>query len=268
RRVCGVARCVAGKAPWVAAGVLTSTRLSSPHAEADGPYRGPRCSETPTPAGAQAGRRGGAGPVGACLAVRTPPTASFSSHGPERTRNTRLRPAEPAVELPVVPAVYVAVPVEVEVPQVARVGGARPERGPEAVAVPLIHVPVAVRVAEQPEEAVHPVAARGAVAVPVQFPSPAVVDVVREDRQGVVAVRQQAADELCPGEGEHGDRLAADQGDADLRVHQGAVLPAQLDRPGVEDRGTPKGDGDAVDLGALGRAVVDYDAFDLPRNAG
>ncbi len=52
--------------------------------------------------------------------------------------------AEPAVELPVVPAVHVAVPVEVEVPQVAGVGGARPERGPEEVAVLSVHVTVAV----------------------------------------------------------------------------------------------------------------------------
>src|SRR5262249_57027475 len=56
----------------------------------------------------------------------------------------------------------------------------------------------------------------------------------------------------------------ADQGDAELRVHQRAVLPAQLDRPGVEDRGAAKGDGDAVDHRALGRAFVDYNALDLP----
>src|SRR5690349_2909290 len=71
-----------------------------------------------------------------------------------------LQPAEPAVELPVVPAVHAAVPVEVEVPQVPGLGGGRPERGPEPVAVKSVHVPVAVRVAEQPDEALHPVASR------------------------------------------------------------------------------------------------------------
>ena len=69
-------------------------------------------------------------------------------------------PAEAAVELPVVSAVHVAVAIEVEVPQVAGVGGARPERGPEEVAIQTIDVPVAVAVAEEPEEAVHPVASR------------------------------------------------------------------------------------------------------------
>src|SRR5262245_26508785 len=105
-------------------------------------------------------------------------------------------PAEPAVELPVVPAVYVAVPVEVEVPQVARVGGARPERGPEAVAVPLIHVPVAIRVAEQPEVAVHAVSSRNTIAISVQFPSHAIVDPVAPDRHAITAVRQRAADDV------------------------------------------------------------------------
>jgi hypothetical protein len=126
---------------------------------------------------------------------------------------------------------------------------------------------VAVGVAEQPEEAVHPVAAGVAVAVSVQLAAPAVVDAVRPDRQGVAAVRQRPANELRPGEGEHGHRLAADQRDAQLSVHQAAVLPAQLDRPGVEDRGTVEGDGDAVDHRALGRPVIQDDAFDLLRRS-
>src|SRR5947209_17089071 len=98
--------------------------------------------------------------------------------------------AEAAVELPVVPAVHVAVPVEVEVPQVTGLAGARPERGPEEVAIQWIHVAVAVAVAEQPEEAVHAVAPRRAVAVSVQLSPPAVVDPVRANRQRVLAIRQ------------------------------------------------------------------------------
>src|SRR5205085_2849290 len=50
--------------------------------------------------------------------------------------------AEPAVELPVVPAVHVAVPVEVEVPQVPGLAGGGVERGSEPVAVRRVHVTV------------------------------------------------------------------------------------------------------------------------------
>ena len=57
--------------------------------------------------------------------------------------------AEPAVELAVVPAVHGAVAVVVEVPQVARPAGPRPERRPEQVAVARVHDAVAVGVAEQ-----------------------------------------------------------------------------------------------------------------------
>src|SRR5262245_28633247 len=42
--------------------------------------------------------------------------------------------AEAAVELPVVVAVHVAVSVEIQVPQIAGVDSAHPERGPEHVA--------------------------------------------------------------------------------------------------------------------------------------
>src|SRR5262249_20135569 len=125
-----------------------------------------------------------------------------------------------------------------------------------------------ITVAEQAEEGVHEVATGYAVSVPVQLPPPAVVDAVRQDGQGVVAVCQRPADELGPGEREHGYGLAADQGDADLRVHQGSVPPAQLDRPWVEDRGAVEGDGDAVHHGALGGAVVDHDAFDFLGRSG
>jgi hypothetical protein len=57
-----VAGCVAGKAACVAAAVLTPALLSRPHTETDGPYRGSRCREWPTPAGAQVGRRDAARP--------------------------------------------------------------------------------------------------------------------------------------------------------------------------------------------------------------
>src|SRR5262245_46181699 len=134
--------------------------------------------------------------------------------------------AEAAVELPVVPAVHVAVAVEIEVPQVAGLAGVLHERGAEEVAILAVHVAVAVGIAEQPEEAVHLVASRRAVAVPVQLPAPAVVDPVGADRQGVTTVRQRAPDELGPGEGEDGHGLAADHRDGDLRIHQAAVLPA------------------------------------------
>src|SRR5262249_58646914 len=92
--------------------------------------------------------------------------------------------AEPAVELPVVPAVHVAVPVEVEVPQVVSVGGRRPIGRAEAVAVLSVHIAIPVRVAEQPAEAVHPIAARGAVAVTVQLPPPAAVYSGHAGREG------------------------------------------------------------------------------------
>ena len=95
------------------------------------------------------------------MAVRTPPAAIL--------RCSIL--AEPEIKLSVVQPVHVAVAVEIQVPQVAGVGGGRPERGLEAVAVLSVHVPVAVRVAEQPEERVDAVAPRDAVAVPVQLPA-------------------------------------------------------------------------------------------------
>ncbi len=89
------------------------------------------------------------------------------------------------------------------------------------------------------------------------------MDSVRADRQGVTAVGQRPAEELRPGEGEHGHRLAAEQRDADLRIHQAAVLPAQLDGAGVEGRGTAEGNGEAVDHRALGGAVVENNTLHL-----
>src|SRR5262245_25097479 len=167
--------------------------------------------------------------------------------------------AEPAVELPVVPAVHIAVPVEIEVPQIADFTGACLERGSEKVAVELIHVPVAVTVAEQPEEAVLPVAAGRAVPIAVELPAPTVVDAIREDRQGVGAGRQGAADELRAGKGEHRHSLNSDRRDVDLEVDQAAILSAQLDGRGVEECHATESDGKAVDHGAMGGAVVDHD---------
>ena len=48
-----------------------------------------------------------------------------------------------------------------------------------------------------------------------------------------------------------------------MKTHQTAVVSAQLDGPGIEDRGTAEGDGDAVDHRALGGAVVEDDAVHL-----
>src|SRR5262249_32154106 len=169
-------------------------------------------------AGAMAGR------CGACLAVRTAPAAPFiQNHRCISVLLTVSMQAESTVEPPVVRAVHVAVAVQVEIPQVTGVTIARLERGPELITVHSVHVVVPIAVAELAEEGVHAVTTGSAVAVPVQLSPSAVVDVVREDRQGVAAVRQRPADELCPGEGEHGHRLAADQGDAELRVHPGAA---------------------------------------------
>src|SRR5262249_27225060 len=132
--------------------------------------------------GQRAGK--GTGRGGACPSARTSPPASLGCPPvPKPKPLTGSQLAEATVELPVVLAVHIAVAVEVEVPQVTGLTGALLERRPEQVAVQPVHVAVAVAVAEQSEEAVHPVAARGAVAVAVQLPPPAVVDVVREDRQ-------------------------------------------------------------------------------------
>lgn len=57
--------------------------------------------------------------------------------------------AEPAIELPVVQAVHVAIPVEVEVPQVTGLTRLRLEHGPEPVAVLLVHIAVAVAILRQ-----------------------------------------------------------------------------------------------------------------------
>src|SRR5688500_11079641 len=184
--------------------------------------------------GAQTGRRGGTGPVGACLAVRTPPAASLQVPGPSRAiLLTRSKLAEPAVELAVVPAVHVAVPVEVEVPQVAGVGGDRPERGPEEVAVLPVHVAVPVRVAEQPGEAVHPVASAVAVTIPVEFPALPVADVVAPNGQRVVAVRQRAAHDTGPREGQDGDGATIRHRGRDTQAELGAVVAPQHERAGV-----------------------------------
>src|SRR5260370_30252892 len=127
--------------------------------------------------------------------------------------------AELTVEFAVVQAVHIAVPVEVEVRQIIGVTGIRLERGPEEVTVQLLHVAIASRVAEQPEERFQTIATGSAVSVSVQLPTPAVVNAVGPDRQDVAAIRKRASNNLRPCEGEQGHRLAAEQRDADLRIH-------------------------------------------------
>src|SRR5260370_23399316 len=102
---------------------------------------------------------------------------------------TSSKPTEAAIELPVIPAVHFAVPVEVEVPEVTGRTGLRLERGPKQLAVLLVHDSVAIAVAEQPEEAVHPVASRHAITRPLQFPPPPVVHHAPKYGRGLVAGR-------------------------------------------------------------------------------
>src|SRR5262249_18049574 len=121
------------------------------------------------------------GRCGACLAVRTAPAALFTrNHRCISVLLTKSKLAESAIELPVVRAVHVAVAVEVEIPQVTCIANARFERGPEQITVHSVHVVVPIAIAEQAEEGVHAVTTGRAVAVPVQLPPPAVVDVVRD----------------------------------------------------------------------------------------
>src|SRR5262245_28651267 len=102
--------------------------------------------------------------------------------------------------------VHVALGVEVEVPP-GTGGRGRLERGPEDIAVLPVHLPVAVRVAKQPEEGVHLVATGQAVPIAVERPPPAVLNLVRLDRERVTAVRQRTANDIRAGEGEHSYRL-------------------------------------------------------------
>src|SRR5262249_11749043 len=151
--------------------------------------------------------------------------------------------------------------------------GGRPEGGPAWVAVLRVHIPVAVRVAGQPEgtvqagarsppnrrqasswsppyrinckpgaeierhrkkcESTLSVAALRTVAVPVQLSAPAVGDVVRPDHQGVLAVRQRAPHEVRPGEGQHGHGLAVHPRRGDRQAYPAAPLAEQLEGAGV-----------------------------------
>src|SRR5438876_3264013 len=152
--------------------------------------------------------------------------------------------AEAAVELPVVPAVHLAVPVEVEIPQVTGLAGTLLERGPEEVAIQPIHVPVAVAVAEQPEEAVHAVTSRQTITISVQFASHAIMDPVCADRQAITAVRQRAADDVRSRKSEDRDRPAIHDGCGDIQTDQCAVLPSQLERAAVDGHDAVKRDRD------------------------
>src|SRR5262245_61606674 len=138
-----------------------------------------------TTAQTESRRAGNAGPVGFftqdAWAVSTP-TGRFLGcrhcPGPSLLISEL---AEPAIELPVVQAVHVAIPVEVEVPQVTGLTGLRVECGPEPIAVQPVQITVPVRVTEQSRDDVQPVTPRRAVPVAVQVPSPAVVDEIRPD---------------------------------------------------------------------------------------
>src|SRR5262245_52916447 len=112
-----------------------------------------------TAPGAQTERRGGAGPVGGLLGRKDPPAAFRLCRDGRGRYSSASKLAEAAVELAVVQTVHVAVTVEVEVPQEGGVGGVRPEREPEKVAVHPIHIAIAVAVAEKPVEDVNTVAA-------------------------------------------------------------------------------------------------------------
>jgi len=145
--------------------------------------------------------RGGVGPVGACLTVRP--------HRPiDHCPVSRL--SEAAVELTVVAAIHVTVPVEVEVPQIFVVAGVRFEHGAEQITVHLVHVAIAVAISEQPTEAVQSIAPRHTVAVAIHLPPQSVVCPIRPERERVTAIRQRAGDDVGPDEREQGDGLATD----------------------------------------------------------
>src|SRR5262249_42013053 len=143
--------------------------------------------KAPAVAGAQTEGRCGAGPVRGLLGGKPSPAA-------RRRRRHLLRPlpltpsgmAEAAVELLLVPAVHDAVAVVVEVPQVTRFAGPRPERRPEQVTVARVHDPVAVGVAEQAEQGIDAVTAGHARAGAVQGLPEAVVDEAAVDGQRVL----------------------------------------------------------------------------------
>src|SRR5262245_273594 len=170
--------------------------------------------------------------------------------------------AEAAVELPVVPAVHVAVPVEVEIPEVTDLAGALLEHGPEAVAIQPIHIAVAVTVAEQPEEGVNAVAALEAVAVGIDLAPQAetVADLAAVNGERVTAIGQRGAVEANAREGDDRHRPALDHRGFHNQADRYSILVAQLEGPLFEGHPVAEGDRDARDAGALRVAVVDHDA--------
>src|SRR5262249_5071690 len=126
--------------------------------------------------------------------------------------------AEPAAELSLVSAVHVAVPVEVEVPQVTGVAGGRLEGRTEEGSIQPVHVPVAVAIAKEAEESVGVVAARRAVAAAVELSPEAVADPVAVEEEGIVAVRQRAGKDAGAGESEDRHGLAARHGRGDIEA--------------------------------------------------
>src|SRR5262249_35753066 len=135
-------------------------------------------------------------------------------------------PPEPAGKGQQVDEAHSVVSVEIQVIQEVRVALPAAERAEESSQVEQVHVAVAVAVAEQPEEVVHTVSSRQTIAISVQFPSYAIVDLVGPDRQAITAVRQRAADDVRSREAEDGDRPAVHDGHGDLQTDQAGVLPA------------------------------------------
>src|SRR3954467_3541005 len=109
--------------------------------------------------GAQTVRRGGVGPVRNLLGGK-PHRPLFRVNRACRAEDglqalastSRSIPKEPAVKLPVVPAVHVAIAVEIEVPNVTGLAGRSIERRSKGVAVDSTDVVVTVAVAEHPED--------------------------------------------------------------------------------------------------------------------
>src|SRR5262249_24823717 len=166
----------------------------------------------------------GAHPSPWSVTRQTPPVWLAAYRPARRVATPASVLPEPAAELAVVVAVHVTVPVEVEVPQVPGLRGGRPERGPEPVAVLPVHVPVAVRVAEQTEEGLRAVAAPIAAPVAVEFPAALVADTVAPNGERVAAVRQRAADDVRPGEGQDGDGAAIDHRGGNVQPDRAAIL--------------------------------------------
>src|SRR5437660_3974733 len=88
------------------------------------------------------------------------------------------------------------------------------------------------------------------------------MDPVAAHRQRVVPVGQRTVVGPRPAEREYGHRSTANKRRDHVYIDNAFVRPSQLKGAGVEGYGAVEGDGEAVDLRALGGAVVDDDALD------